>query len=255
MSTQVGVTLYNLREYCKTEDGLRRSLELLRRCGCVNVQVSGVPLEPAVVRKALDEFGMRCRATHEGYDALLADPAAVCDRLDTLDCDFTALGSAPEIYRSHLGLVELSRRLNEIGGKLAERGKMFGYHNHHFEFDRKGGEKILFATLLEHTDPELVKLELDVAWLARGGSNPTSWLRRFAGRTPVVHLKDFTIVNGEPTFCEIGEGNLNWHEIVPACIETDVKFAVIEQDTPFPGRSIFDSMAISLRNAAALDLK
>ena len=28
MSTQVGVTLYNLREYCKTEDGLRKSLEL-----------------------------------------------------------------------------------------------------------------------------------------------------------------------------------------------------------------------------------
>ena len=64
MSTQVGVTLYNLRETCKTEDGLRRSLEMLRRCGCVNVQVSGVPLEPAVVRKALDEFGMRCCATH-----------------------------------------------------------------------------------------------------------------------------------------------------------------------------------------------
>ena len=255
MSTQVGVTLYNLREYCKTADGLRKSLELLRKCGCVNVQVSGVPLEPAEIRKALDEFGMHCCTTHEGYDAMNADPGAICDKLDTLGCDFTALGAAPELYRSHLGMTELTGRLNDIGRKLAARGKMLGYHNHHFEFDRKGGERILFATLLEHADPEILKLELDVAWLTRGGSDPAVWLRRFAGRTPVVHLKDFTILNGEPTFCEIGEGNLNWHAIIPACFETGVKFAVIEQDTPFPGRSIFDSMAISLRNAAALDLK
>ena len=255
MGTQVGVTLYNLREYCKTEYGLRKSLELLRRCGCVNIQVSGVALDAAVVRKALDEFGMHCCATHEAYDALAADPGAICDKLDTLGCGFTAIGGAPEIYRSHLGFTELARRLNEIGSKLAARGKMFGYHNHHFEFERKGAERILFDTLLAGLDPELVKLELDVAWLARSGVNPVVWLKRFAGRHPVVHIKDFTIIDREPAFCEIGEGNLNWEDIVPACFATGVNYAVIEQDIPFPGRNIFDSMAISLRNAAAMNLK
>ncbi len=254
--SELAVTLYNVRDFCKTEGDLVKTLELLKNIGYTTIQVSGVALEPEIIRKHMDEFGLYCCATHEGLDFLLGDPGRICDKLDILGCDFTALGGMPALYRCQTGAQELADKLNCQAAAMARRNKMLAYHNHHFEFDRKGGVQTLMQTLVENTDPDLVKFELDVQWVARGGANPAAWVRKLAGRIHVIHFKDFTMVNDtEPTLCEVGEGNLDWPDIVQACRETRVRFFSVEQDNPFPGRSIFDSMALSYRNLKALGLK
>ena len=252
--SEIAVTLYNLRDYCKTEDDLARTFGLLRSIGYTTIQVSAVPLEAAVIRRQLDAFGIHCCATHEGMDFLLGDPSAVADKLDTLNCDFAALGMPPMSYLSHAGMLELARRFNAQAEKLAARGKMIAYHNHSVEFDRAGDKKILLDTFFDNTS-ELVKSELDVQWVARGGANPASWIRKLAGRIHVIHFKDFTIVGGQPVLCEVGEGNLEWPEIVKACRETKVRYFSVEQDMPFPGRPIFDSMKISYNNLREMGLR
>lgn len=252
--SEIAVTLFNLRDYCKTESDLAKTLELLKSIGYSVVQVSAVPLEPEVIRRQLDAFGMHCCATHEGMDFLLGDPSAVADKLDTLNCDFAALGMPPAPFFSHAGMLDLARRFNVQAEKLAARGKMIAYHNHCDEFDRARDKKILLETFFDNTS-ELVKSELDVQWVARGGANPVSWIRKLAGRIHVIHFKDFTIVGGTPVLCEVGEGNLEWPEIVKACRETKVRFFSVEQDMPFPGRPIFDSMKISYENLRALGLR
>jgi sugar phosphate isomerase/epimerase len=45
---------------------------------------------------------------------------------------------------------------------------------------------------------------------------------------------------------EVGEGNLNWQEIIKACIEIGVEWAMVEQDVC--QRDPFESLSISLRN-------
>lgn len=198
---------------------------------------------------------MRCCATHEGFDTFFGDPAALADKLDIQGCDFVALGAPLPMYRTQIGILELADKFNKQSEKMAAYGKMLAYHNHHFEFDRMNEKQVILDSFYNHTDPALVKAELDVQWVARGGANPAKWIRKLAGRIHLIHFKDFTICNGSPVLCEVGEGNLEWDEIMTACRETDVKLFTVEQDEPFPGRSIFDSMKISYQNMRNMGLR
>ena len=260
---EIAVTLYNVREYCKDEAGLAKTLEILRGIGYRSVQISAVPLEPAVIRKRLDDFGMECCATHESADMILKDTEKLAEKLAVLKCSYAALGSAPSVYVSHEGMKRLGEEMSKAGQILAKYGIKLGYHNHSFEFNRFGQDKTLFQVLFENSDPKYLYSEMDVQWVARGGASPASWIRRLAGRIDVIHFKDFTILDGPtngfwdavPTLCEVGYGNLDWEEIVKACRETKVRVFSIEQDRPFPGRAIFDSMRMSFEFCRKLGLR
>ena len=259
---EIAVTLYNVREYCKDEAGLAKTLEMLRGIGYRSVQISAVPLEPAVIRKCLDDQGMECCATHESADMILKDTEKLAEKMAILKCGYTALGSAPAVYVSHEGMKRLGEEMSKAGQILAKSGVKLGYHNHHFEFNRFGQDKTLFQVLFENSDPKYLYSEMDVQWVARGGASPATWIRRLKGRIDVIHFKDFTIRVGQngfwdavPTLCEIGYGNLDWEEIVKACRETKVRVFSIEQDSPFPGRAIFDSMRMSFEYCKKLGLR
>ena len=147
----------------------------------------------------------------------------------------------------------LTNRL-ELG--LKEAGIQLGYHNHDFEFEKfPGCKKTMMEIFYEETDPECVCAEIDVHWVTRGGGSPVYWIHKVAGRMPVVHFKDFVRYEGEPRFCEIGEGNLDWAAIIEACRATNVRWYSIEQDQPFPGRDIFESVKISFDNLRAMGVK
>ncbi len=254
--TKIAVTLYNLRNYCQNESDMDCTLDKLCDIGFQAVQVSGTPLDAATIRKQLDKHGLVCVATHENAVLFEDDISPVVDKLQTLGCDFTALGSAPQEYRCKFGAEKLCRIFNRQGEKFLAAGIKLGYHNHSFEFTRYPG---MTRTMMEEfyagTDPEKVFAEIDVHWVTRGGGDPALWIRKVAGRMPVMHIKDFTIHNGDPVFCEIGEGNLNWQAIFAAAEETGVRWYSIEQDNPFPGRDIFDSMRISFNNLKAMGIK
>jgi sugar phosphate isomerase/epimerase len=66
-----------------------------------------------------------------------------------------------------------------------------------------------------------------------------------------VHLKDMAITpQREQLMAEIGEGNLNWAGILPACKAAGVEWYIIEQD--ICQRDPFESLSISLRNLKAM---
>ena len=256
--SQIAVTLYNLRDYCKTESDLDKTLDKVCDIGYRAVQVSGTPLPADVIRKQLDSHNLYCCATHEGLDTLKGDPAALIDRLQTLECDFTALGAPPPEYRQDVKMVdELIRIFETMGGKLREKGIRLGYHNHHFEFERlPGTRQIMLDYFYENSNPELVAAEIDVHCVTRGGQNPVNWIHKVGKRMPVIHFKDFAIIDGgTPVFCEIGEGNLDWPAIIQACREEGVRWYSIEQDSLFRDRDIFESIKISFDNLKAMGVK
>ena len=71
--SQIAVTLYNLREFCKTESDLDRTLDKVCAIGYQAVQVSGVQLPADVIKKQLDKHNLFCCASHDGQAALTAD--------------------------------------------------------------------------------------------------------------------------------------------------------------------------------------
>jgi len=139
-----------------------------------------------------------------------------------------------------------------MGRRLAERGLCLGYHNHSFELERFNGRTGL-EILYEESDPRFLQSEIDTYWIQHGGGDPAAWIRKLAGRAPVVHLKDMAVIENKPTFAEVGEGNLNWPAILAACREAGTEWYVVEQDTC--QGDPFDSLATSYRNLRAMGVQ
>ena len=73
----------------------------------------------------------------------------------------------------------------------------FYYHNHYQEFQRFG-DRLVYDLIMENTDPGLVYAEMDTYWIARGGQDPVSFMRKYNDRLILLHQKDFPRDAGEP---------------------------------------------------------
>ena len=255
---KIALTLYGLREHCKTLQDLDSTLRRVKEIGYSAIQVSGINYDNISyeeVRQSADKYHLNIIASHENMQQLENDIDTVIRKLKIFDCQFTALGGLSLEEQSKENFQAGIDRLVKVAEKLDKEGIAFGYHNHDHEF-KKVTDKNFLEELCNRTENTPLKLELDVHWVARGGGNPEKWIRKVAGRMPVVHIKDYTVLgNSQPVFCEIGEGNLDWEGILKALEETKVDWYVVEQDQPFPGRDIFTSSKISYKNLNKMGLE
>ncbi|MCH2175522.1 MAG: sugar phosphate isomerase/epimerase [Lentisphaeria bacterium] len=254
-NSQIAVILFTLRDFCKNLEDIDATFARLKDIGYEAVQVSGIgEYNPKDIKPLLEKHGLTACATHDNWTNIFEQTDIVVDRLQVLNTDFTALGCPPHDYLNLEGQNKIISEFNRVGEILSDKGLKLGYHNHAFEFE-KYGEKSFLETFYEETNPDYVYAELDVHWITRGGGDPIQWIKKVAGRMPVIHFKDFAVVKNEPTFCEVGEGNLNWPGILDACQEIGVKWYVVEQDSPFPGRDIWESVEISFNNLKKMGIQ
>ena len=83
--------------------------------------------------------------------------------------------------------------------------------------------------ILNETNPHWVKAEFDIYWLTFAGERPVDWLKRYQGRTPLVHLKDMTL-DGERFFAELGTGGVDLASVLDYGIHSGVDWWIVEQD-------------------------
>lgn len=249
----LGAQLYTCREFTKTLADIEQTFRKVREIGYTSVQISGFgAVEPAEVAKLVADSGLIVAATHMGWNQFLDDLDTVIATHKMWHCTHAAIGGLPGEYRSAEGLQRFLDELPPVAEKLAAEGLTFSYHNHAHEFERINGSTWLGA-LYDQADPAHLKAELDVHWVQAGGGDPAWWVRRCAGREPLLHLKDFTIVGGERRFAEIGEGNLNWSAILDEADAAGVEYYLVEQDNCYD-RDCFESLAISYRNLTKMGL-
>jgi len=159
---------------------------------------------------------------------------------------------------------------NQVGRVAAERDMEFFYHNHFQEFQRFG-DKTVYELLMEYTDPDLVKFELDTYWAYRGGVSPIDLFEQYPERFVMSHQKDFpadaprplNLFDGplaadasidmplfleleEPAeFAEVGTGILPIQDIIDAASKLpNYKYMLLEQD--FASGEELDSVRTSL---------
>ncbi|MGN6674080.1 MAG: sugar phosphate isomerase/epimerase family protein [Thermomicrobiales bacterium] len=246
--------LFTVREFTKTAEGLAETFKKVKAIGYTAVQISAIgPIPPADVKNMLDEHGLTCCNTHIGWDRLQQDLPAVIAGHKLWHCQHVAVGSMPRPYREDglAGYRRFAGEMNEVGRQLRDAGLSFSYHNHAFEFEHFDGRTAL-EIMYSDTDPQYVQAEIDVYWVQYGGGDPAAWIRKVPNRMPVIHLKDMTILNNQPTMAEVGEGNLNWPAILDACRAAGVQWYAVEQD--ICQRDPFESLAISYKNLTAMGL-
>lgn len=241
----IAAQMYTLREFTKTPEGLRDSFQKLKEIGYKAVQISGIgPIAPQLVKEYADEAGLTICATHVPWNRMVNDLEALAAEHKLWNCKYIGLGSLPAEYQtSREGYRSFVRQASEIARILKEQhGLQFIYHNHDFEFERFDGVTGM-DVLLSESDAAAVGFELDLYWVQAGGGSPVSWVRKVKGRMQVVHLKDMAIVERKAAFAEIGEGNMNYPDIIEGCRETGVEWYVVEQDVC--RRDPFESLTIS----------
>lgn len=241
LASQLAAQMYTIRDYTKTAGDLARSLEKLRAIGYEAVQLSAVgamgsdapEVSAAQARRMLDDNGLRCIATHRNWEDLLHHTEAEIAFHRTLGCDYTAIGSLPGRYKEQgaSGYRQFAQDAVPVVAALKAAGIRWGYHNHDFEFMRTGnGRQTCYDIFVDEAGADFL-LEIDVYWVDHAGVSPERLFERCAGRVPIIHLKDKEVVAKDgPVMAAIGEGNLDWEHILPACASAGVEIYAVEQD-------------------------
>ncbi|MBN1922388.1 MAG: sugar phosphate isomerase/epimerase [Anaerolineae bacterium] len=252
----LGAQLYTVRAFTQTVDDIAASLKRVAAIGYPAIQISGFGLvAPQKVAQLVEEAGLTVAATHMPWERFLHATDEVIAIHKLWGCCHAAIGGLPEEYYTLEGIRRFVAELEWVATALAAEGIDFSYHNHRHEFRHypvDGGHKPWLELLLEQAPPSLLNIELDTYWVQAGGGDPAAWIRRCAGRIPVLHLKDMTIgPEGEQRMAEVGEGNLNWTAILRAAQESGVKWTLVEQDDCY-GKDPFEALALSYCNIHAL---
>ena len=245
----IAVQLYTVRTQLEDPSRLAGVLGRLREIGYRAVEVAGLGGVTA------GRFGEELRraelvacAAHVSLQSLQAELDDIVAECKDWGCRYVVVPSLPDDYRSLAGYGRFAQEARELARQLLLSGIQLAYHNHAFELERFG-DRTALETVFEAVGEEL-QAELDTYWLQFGGANPSAWIRRFKNRAPLVHLKDMAVDRGNPVDAEIGEGNLDWIDILRACKDAGTKWLVVEQDNP--RRDPMDSVAISYANLARL---
>jgi sugar phosphate isomerase/epimerase len=248
----IGAQMYTVRGFCKTLPDIRESLRKVSQAGFTAVQFSGFgPADPKDLAKTAADLGLTVASTHTGWDRFRQELDAVVEDHKLWGCRHLAIGGLPGSYFTEEGVRQFLDELAPIAARLASEGMDFSYHNHNHEL-AKHGSRTWLAALYESADPAVLKAELDTYWITAGGGDPAEWVRKCAGREPLLHLKDMAVTaKREIRMAEVGEGNLNWPAILKAAEEGGVKYLLVEQDECY-GRDPFESLAISRRNLAQM---
>jgi sugar phosphate isomerase/epimerase len=238
--------LYTLRDFTKTPADIALTLKRVRRIGYESVQLSALgKIDPKELAKILQGEGLACCATHISTERMKNETQAAIDEHRLWNCAYTAVGGFFPKDPKTQDWLNFAREYSDIARQFTGSGLSIGYHNHSHELAKFDG-KTAMAILLEKCDPS-IWFEIDTYWIQHGGGDPAAWIRKVAGRIPCVHLKDMGVTNArEPFMMEVGEGNLNWPEILKACKSAGVRWYIVEQDTCY--RDPFDSLEISLKN-------
>ena len=118
---------------------------------------------------------------------------------------------------------------------MKEVGIQFGYHNHNFEFANINGVVPYFDVFLPEMDKDLITMELDLFWATKAGQDPVAMLNKYPGRFQLFHMKDmytheapfFKVSTND--FAPVGEGVINFNEILAAKNIAGMKYMIVEQ--------------------------
>lgn len=225
----LGLQLYTVRT--ALERDFEGTLARVARIGYREVEFAGYfGHTPAQVRAALAANHLTSPGNHVDMQAISNGGwSRILDDTKAVGHEYVVVAWTPEELRRTL---DDWRRIGDLYNRGATQaraaGLAFAYHNHSYEFEPMQGQ-IPYDVLLEATDPSLVKLEMDLYWITRGGKDPLDYFARYPGRIPLVHVKDMTT---DRRMVDVGAGAIDWHRILARHAQAGIRHYFVEHDEP-----------------------
>ena len=263
----IALQLYSVRDDMKKD--FKGTLTKVKEMGYQGVEFAGLfGHSPSQVKAMLDEIGLTPISAHVAIDEILADIPKVISDYRTVGCRFIAIPWLVEERRpGNPRYQQTIEDIKAIGEEANKQGLTLLYHNHDFEFKKLNGEYLL-DILYRDVPEDLLKTQIDTCWANVGGEDPAEYLRKYKGRSPVVHLKDFVMpgkkpaklyeligVESEQTEDEqdkkfelrpLGYGVQDIPEILKAAAEAGAEWVIVEQDHPSMNKTPMECVKMSI---------
>src|SRR6266704_214510 len=242
---KIGVQLYTVRDLLQKD--FEGTLAQVAKIGYKEVEfaryfehVNELNPPPKKTREILDADGLSAPATHVPYSALAPENwSKVIDAGKILGLKYIVNPSIDrEVLKQPDGWKRAAETFNRAGEESSKAGIQFAYHNHVEEFKAEDG-KLPYDILLSESDPKLVKMEMDLGWAHKAGADILAYFKKYPGRFPLVHIKDFD-KDGDMT--EVGKGVVDWKAIFAKADLAGIKHYFVEHDEP---KSPFESIQTS----------
>lgn len=254
MDIKLGYQIYSARE--EAEKDLAAVCAKLKEFGYDGVEFAGFYGYTAEqINDILSANGLVAVSSHVPYVSIVEDMAGTIAFHKAIGCKFIAVPYLDEQTRPGApGFAAAIRNIAKFGAMCKAEGIQLLYHNHDFEFIKLSGQYGL-DFLYDAIPADLLATELDTCWVNVAGENPAAYIRKYAGRCPVVHLKDFigakkegevlyALIKSdgsddvkveqkdEPAFDfrPVGYGKQDIPAIIAAGLESGAQWFIVEQD-------------------------
>ena len=247
------------------------------------VEISQIPMTKDNVtnmQKACNDFGIKvaaCTASLEPIapgvpgEYLVSDFDKIVEDCKKMGTDMLRIGIIPiTCMGSREKTLDFVKRADEMAERLGEHGIDLYFHSHHVELVKYDGQ---YQIDIIKNATKKMGFELDTYWIQAGGENPVSFIKSYAGRIRLLHLKDYRIAEivlpdsvtdasaiskvideqfgNLARFAEVGEGNLPIKECIEAGLAGGSEYFLVEQDNTY-GRDTLESLRISRDNLIAI---
>ncbi len=272
MSKPISIQLWSVRDECDRD--LEGTLRQLKDFGYDGVE----PFNTSYYGKTVEEFktlldtvGLKCTSFHTGLEVYINNGVEkVCSDMIKLGCEVVTFPYILGGYRPDEEHFEDTKKYaDQIISIYEKEGIKLLFHNHPGDAGpvTKESTRGMMDILYSETG---IQAEADTAWLICGGIKPADFFKKYEGRVPAIHIKDFAYRNKVPKHvCEIVGREYVWDDETPEQFEfrtlgqgihdcaATVKLAIaagcehviVEQDGATPGMS---NLECAQRNAEFL---
>ena len=260
---KLGLQLYSVRE--NLENDFLGTLKKVREMGYEGGELAGLYGKTGEEVKAMfEEADLNPISAHVSYQDLIVDIEETVKTYNTIGCKYIAIPYLPEELRYGTDKYpEVVANIKKIGEVCNKYGIELLYHNHDFEFVKTKNGAYALDELYSEVSADLLKTEIDTCWVNVAGENPSEYVLKYAGRAPVVHLKDFIGeknenmykligIDGEEKevkntfeYRPLGLGKQNIQQIVDAAKNAGALWIIAEQDEPSMGKSRLECAQLS----------
>jgi sugar phosphate isomerase/epimerase len=236
-SHPVGFQVYTIREMLVKD--FPGTLKMMANLGYQGVEMcspsgyisSGfeplVKMKPADMRKIITDSGLVCASSHFTFGELkdnLSERIEFAQKLGLTQMICSSFWLPKEATMSDW--LKSCDQLNEIGLKTKKAGLQLGFHNHHMEFEKIDGN-LIYDALLKQFDPDLIKMQFQVAVISIG-YKAADYFLKYPGRFISAHLADWS--STEKKQVPVGKGVVDWGEFYKAAETGGVKNFYVEMD-------------------------
>ncbi len=268
----IGIQLYSVRDYL--EKDFAGTIKAIGKMGYDIVEFAGVYGHSADEVKAIcKEAGVTPLSAHVGLNVIMPDVAGIIKMYHDIGCKYVVI---PWTNGTNLpggeAYAQFLADIKTVAAELKKYDMVLCYHNHDFEFEKVDGKNKL-DILYADNDPSVLQTQIDTCWARVGGENPAEYVKKYTGRAPLVHIKDYVgsksanmygLIDGGETKADdnlqnvpfelrpVGYGVQDVASILEAAEIAGSEAVIVEQDNPSMDKTSMECAEMSIKYIKSL---